>query len=69
MPERTDELVANLQNQLVEKVKQFVAFSLALDKSTDITDTSVFIWRVDVNSNVTEELLGVTAMHDSTKVN
>ncbi|MBN3280372.1 GT2D2 protein, partial [Polyodon spathula] len=48
VPERIVELVANLpKNLLVEKVKRFVAFSLALDESTDTTDTLVICFHLE----------------------
>ena len=57
--ERTCDLATNLYDQLMEKVKDFVSFSLAVDESTDASDTaqlSVFIRGVDSNLCVTEEL-------------
>lgn len=67
--ERTCELATNLQEQLVEKGKDFVAYSLAVDESSDISDTahlSIFVRGVDSNLCVTEELLGIKSMHSTT---
>ncbi|GAA6098908.1 general transcription factor II-I repeat domain-containing protein 2-like, partial [Tachysurus ichikawai] len=67
--ERTCELATNLHDQLMEKGKGFVSFSLAVDESTDASDTaqlSVFIRGVDSNLCVTEELLGFKSMHGTT---
>ena len=67
--ERTRELATNLHVQLMEKVKDFVSFSLAVDESTDASDTaqlSVFVRGVDSNLCVTEELLGFKPMHGTT---
>ena len=53
----------------MEKGKDFVAFSLAVDESSDTSDTAqlaVFIRGVDSNLCVTEELLGFKAMHGTT---
>lgn len=53
----------------MEKGKDFVAFSLAVDESTDASDTaqlSVFIRGVESNMSVTEELLGFKSMHGAT---
>lgn len=38
MTERISELSADLNRQLKHKVKSFLAFSVAIDESTDITD-------------------------------
>ncbi|XP_061765856.1 general transcription factor II-I repeat domain-containing protein 2-like [Nerophis ophidion] len=67
--ESTCDLAANLHDQLMEKGKDFVSFSLAVDESTDASDTaqlSVFIRGVDSNMCVTEELLGFKSMHGTT---
>lgn len=64
-----DELANNLQNQLKEKGKDFIAYSLAMDQSRDITDTaqlSIFICGVNSDLCITEELLGIKAMHGTT---
>ncbi|XP_026025096.1 general transcription factor II-I repeat domain-containing protein 2-like [Astatotilapia calliptera] len=67
--DRTRELANNLNNQLMEKGNSFVAFSLAVDESSDASDTaqlSVFICGVDSTLCVTEELLGLKSMHGTT---
>ncbi|QQP40076.1 Uncharacterized protein FKW44_014003 [Caligus rogercresseyi] len=38
--ERVEELSSYLHSLLNEKIKSFVAFSIALDESTDVTDTA-----------------------------
>jgi len=53
----------------VDNVKTFVAFSVALDESTDISDTAqlvIYIRGVDKELNVTEDFLDLVAMTDTT---
>lgn len=63
--DRIDELADNLNSQLREKVAKFTAFSLAVDESTDVSDTAqlaVFIRGVSENMQLTEELVELVAM-------
>ena len=63
------ELAGNLETQLAKEILSYIAFSLALDESTDNTDTaqlSIFIRGVKSDLSVTEELLDVAAMHGTT---
>lgn len=67
--ERINELSENLNSQLKEKVAKFVAFSVAIDESTDITDIAqlaVFIRGVDENMQVTEEFVELVPMKGTT---
>lgn len=67
--ERVDQLSSNLKEQLVEKGNDFVAYSLAVDESTDITDIaqlSIFIRGVDSTMSITEEFLALRPMHGTT---
>ncbi|KAK0133129.1 General transcription factor II-I repeat domain-containing protein 2 [Merluccius polli] len=67
--DRTCDLATNLFDQLMEKGKYSVAFSLAVDESSDTSDTAqlaVFIRGVDSNLCVTEELLGLKSMNGPT---
>lgn len=67
--ERVDELSINLKEQLVKKGKEFIAYFLAVDESTDISDIaqlSIFIRGVDSSLSVTEEFLALRPMHDTT---
>ncbi|XP_061686716.1 general transcription factor II-I repeat domain-containing protein 2-like, partial [Syngnathoides biaculeatus] len=60
---------ADLDHQLKRKVRSFVAFSVAIDESTDITDVAqlaIFIRGVDKTLNVTEEFLELVPMIDTT---
>ena len=70
--ERVEELSSDLRSQLKEKIKSFIAFSIALDESTDVTDTAqlaIFIRGVDAALNVTEEFVSVVPMTDTTTAN
>lgn len=67
--ERVDQLSTNLKEQLVEKGKDFMAYSLAVDESTDISDIaqlSIFIRGVDSSLSITEEFLALRPMHGTT---
>ena len=70
---RITDLAANVEKQLLATAKDFEAFSIALDESTDSSGTAqcaVFIRGVDFQLNVTEEfpdlipLKGTVAGHD-----
>ena len=70
--ERVEELSSDLRSQLKEKIKSFIAFSIALDESTDVTDTAqlpIFIRGVNAALNVTEEFVSVVPMTDTTTAN
>lgn len=54
---------------LAEGTRSYIAFSFALDESTDNTDTAqlyIFISSVKSDLSVTEELFNVAAMHKTT---
>ena len=62
-------IAQNLSEQLFEAGKSFEWYSLALDESTDIEDTAqllVFIRRIDENFEITEELLSLEHLKDTT---
>ena len=59
---RVADLAANVEEQLVATAKDFESFSIALDESTDVSDTAqcaVFIRGVDCSLNMTEEFFGI----------
>ncbi|GAA6090000.1 general transcription factor II-I repeat domain-containing protein 2A-like [Tachysurus ichikawai] len=67
--DRFSELSADLDSQLKCKVESFLAFSVAIDESTDITDVAqlaIFIRAVDETLTVTEEFLELVTMTDTT---
>ena len=58
-----EELATNIESTLKELASKFVYYSLAIDKSTDITSIAqlaVFV------RGITEEMLGLQAMKDTT---
>lgn len=67
--ERISDLSEDIYVQLCEKAKRFCAYSVALDESTDNTDTAqlaVYVRGVNDNFEVIEELLAVIPMHGQT---
>ncbi|MBN3305245.1 GTD2B protein, partial [Amia calva] len=67
--ERADDLAANLKDQLAEKASHFIAYSPAVNESTDITDTAQLTIFINSDLNVTEEHLDVAVMHGTTTAN
>lgn len=67
--DRLKELSGNLTIQLAKETPSYLAFSLAVDESTDNMDSaqlSIFIRGMKPDLSVTEELLDVAAMHGTT---
>lgn len=65
------ELAADLNSQLKYKVKSFIAFTIAIDESTDVKDVvqlRIFIFCVDANFTVTEEFVALVPMTNTTVV-
>jgi hypothetical protein len=59
------DICSNLSNQLREKAEEFKFYSMAMDESTDSTDTAkllTFICGTDGNFAVTEELAGLCSV-------
>ena len=66
---RVTDLASNIRNQLVYKAKEFNAFSIALDESTDASDTAqcaVFIRGVDCKFNISKEVLWLIPLKGTT---
>uniref|UniRef100_A0AAR2IK74 SPIN-DOC-like zinc-finger domain-containing protein n=1 Tax=Pygocentrus nattereri TaxID=42514 RepID=A0AAR2IK74_PYGNA len=66
--DRVCEMATDLRTQLSESSKDFTTDSLAVDESTDMTDTAqlaIFICGVDSNLRVTEEV-DIKSMHGTT---
>ena len=67
--ERISDLSSDIYDQLCEKAKCFNAYQVALDETTDITDTAqlaVYVRGIDDNFELMEELLTVIPMHGQT---
>ncbi|XP_071059422.1 general transcription factor II-I repeat domain-containing protein 2A-like [Pseudochaenichthys georgianus] len=63
------DLSSDIYDQLCDKAKLFCAYSVALDESTDLTDTAqlaMYVRGVDDKFEVTEELLTVKPMRGQT---
>ncbi|CAE1240396.1 unnamed protein product [Acanthosepion pharaonis] len=61
-----------LEKQLKHKIKSFIAFSVAIDESTDITDVvqlAIFIRGVDKTLTVSGEFLELVPMMDTRTAN
>lgn len=66
---RIGDMAENIEATLTEKAELFLAYSICLDESTDMTDTAqlaIFIRGVDVDFNITEELLKLASMTGTT---
>ncbi|XP_077974754.1 general transcription factor II-I repeat domain-containing protein 2-like [Styela clava] len=66
---KVEELGANVEQQIHDKAKNFLSYSLALDESTDVSSTSqllIFIRGIDTKLNITEEVASVCSMHGTT---
>ena len=66
---RMENLSTDLKLTLETQVSGFEYYSLALDESTDATDTAklaVFVRGIDTKFNLTEELANLHNLHDTT---
>ncbi|PNF32668.1 hypothetical protein B7P43_G13122 [Cryptotermes secundus] len=66
---RVEDIGSDITNQLINKANDFEWFSLALDESTDITDTAqllLFIRGVNADFEVTEELASMNSLRGTT---
>lgn len=67
---RVEEIADNLHEQLATASKNFIWYSVALDESTDLSDTAqllIFIRGVTENFEITEDLAGLCSIHNTTK--
>ncbi|KAK0153161.1 General transcription factor II-I repeat domain-containing protein 2 [Merluccius polli] len=66
---RVEDLSRDLGSQMHDKIKSFIAFSVAIDESTNVTDVAqlcIFIRGVDDTLAITEEFLELVPMKDTT---
>ena len=66
---RVENLGGNIVLQFKDKATKFECYSFALDESTDVSDTSqllLFVRGIDVNFEITEELMSVHSTHGTT---
>jgi hypothetical protein len=66
---RVEDIGSNINSQLNNKANDFEWFSLALDESTDVTDTAqllLFIGGVNAEFEVTEELASMNSLRGTT---
>lgn len=66
---RIEDLSANIKHRLSDKTCAFDFYSIACDESTDATDTTqllIFLWGVDNNFCITEELLDLSSLNTTT---
>ena len=64
-----DKLAGDICHTLKDKVKNFVSWSFAIDKSTDVKDAAqlaIFIKVMDKELNEADELLSLQCMRDTT---
>ena len=67
--DRVADLSSDLNSQIKDKIKSFIVFSVAIDESTDVTDIAqlaIFIRGVNETLKITEELLELVPMTDTT---
>ena len=70
--DRVCKMSANLRAQLSKRSIDFIAYSLAVDESTDMTDPAhlaIFIRGMDSNLRVTEEIVDIKSLHGTTTGN
>ncbi|KAL3879998.1 hypothetical protein ACJMK2_032270 [Sinanodonta woodiana] len=66
---RVEDIASNLHQQLERASETFIWYSVALDESTDVSDTAqllIFIRSVDENFKITEDIAGLYSMHACT---
>ena len=66
---RIDDLADDIKVTMNKRIAEFESFSIALDESTDATDTAqlaIFVRGVDAKFHCTEEMLALQSMKDTT---
>ena len=66
---RVDGISSNIEISLIKRLDSYKFYSLALDESTDISDTAqlaIFVRGITENFEVIEELLDLCPMKDTT---
>ena len=66
---RVDEIAEDLRQQFKVTAEDFVAFSIAADESTDISNTAqlaIFIRGISSEFEITEQLLDIVPLHNTT---
>lgn len=66
---RVDDIGKHIEDNLKNRASKFIFYALALDESTDLTDTAqvtIFIRGVDVHFNKIEELAALYPLKDTT---
>ena len=69
---RIVELSSSIENKLILQASNFKFYSLALDESTDATDTAqvaIFVRGIDNDFNITEEMAALVSLKDTTTAN
>ncbi|XP_063989608.1 general transcription factor II-I repeat domain-containing protein 2-like [Diachasmimorpha longicaudata] len=67
---RVDDMGKHIEDKLKNRASEFIYYALALDESTDMTDTAqvaIFIRGVDPSYNKMEELAALFPLKDTTK--
>jgi hypothetical protein len=67
--ERANDLARDIQCQLKEKCKHFIAYSIVTDKGNDVKDIAqlaVFIWGVNEDSELAVEFFELVCMKRKT---
>ena len=68
VPRLTDELADDIYDTLIDKVKTFVSWRIAIDETTDQTDTAqlvILAKGVDIELNITDEHLSLQPIEDN----
>ena len=69
---RIVDLSSSIENQLILRASNFKFYSLALDESTDATDTAqvaIVVRGIDNDFNITEEMAALVSLKDTMKAN